>query len=366
MTIAVLVARYSTSGVPLAQIRLAEALARRGHEVDLLFGFAEDPGELPAVPGVEVRNLNQAKVRGLLAPLMGYLRRRRPDVVFSAEDHLNAILLISALAVRSKARISASSRVTPFDTYSDQPLSKRWALKQIMRLVGRRADALTCVSHDMVDQYRSVFPGARHVGVYNIVDKASALGRIAEPVDDHWFHDRNPRLMVAAGSLVPWKGYGELIDAVAILRDRGVIVRLAILGDGPLRGSLNAQIEQQGLADRVRLLGRVANPLKFFARAGLFALSSHVEGMPNVLVEAMMCGCTPVATDCPTGPRELLHGGRFGYLTPAGDPAGFADAIERALARPIAPAKLDEAIVSFSECAVLDRHFELLGLADKS
>ncbi len=366
MTIAVLVARYSTSGVPLAQIRLAEALARRGHKVDLLFGFAEDPGELPAVPGVEVRNLNQAKVRGLLRPLMGYLRSRRPDVMFSAEDHLNAILLIAALAVRSKARISASSRVTPFDTYSNQPLSKRWALKQIMRLVGRRADALTCVSHDMVDQYRSVFPGTRHVGVYNIVDKATALGRIAEPVDDPWFHDRNPRLMVAAGSLVPWKGYGELIDAVAILRDRGVMVRLAILGDGPLRGSLQAQIEQQGLADRVRLLGRVANPLKFFARAGLFALSSHVEGMPNVLVEAMMCGCTPVATDCPTGPRELLDGGRFGYLTPERDPAGFADAIERALATPIAPAKLDEAIVSFSESAVLDRHFALLGLADKS
>ncbi|MCJ7773912.1 MAG: glycosyltransferase, partial [Desulfobacterales bacterium] len=75
-------------------------------------------------------------------------------------------------------------------------------------------------------------------------------------------------------------------------------------------------IETRGLSEFVQLLGYVENPLKYFARANVFVLSSLVEGLPNVLVEAMMCGCTPVATDCPTGPREVLQDGKYGYLVP--------------------------------------------------
>ena len=67
-----------------------------------------------------------------------------------------------------------------------------------------------------------------------------------------------------------------------------------ILGDGPLRTELEALIVGLDLSKRVSLLGYVKNPLKYFSRADVFVLSSHVEGLPNVLVEAMMCGCTPV------------------------------------------------------------------------
>jgi glycosyltransferase involved in cell wall biosynthesis len=152
---------------------------------------------------------------------------------------------------------------------------------------------------------------------------------------------------------------------MAILRDRGVDIRFAILGDGPLRGELEALIERRGLEDRVRLIGRVANPLKYFARADIFVLSSLVEGLPNVLVEAMMCGCTPVSTDCPTGPREVLQGGRFGYLVAMQDPAALADGIAKALAQPIEPERLSEAVLPFGEQIVLARHFELLGLSQR-
>ena len=84
--------------------------------------------------------------------------------------------------------------------------------------------------------------------------------------------------------------------------------------------------------------------------------------MPNVLVEAMMCGCTPVATDCPTGPRELLQNGRYGYLVPMRDPEALAAGMLRALDHPIPPARLAEAVKPFEEHAVIDRHFEILGL----
>ena len=137
-----------------------------------------------------------------------------------------------------------------------------------------------------------------------------------------------------------------------------------ILGDGPLRGELQSQIRKLGLEDTVRLVGYVDNPLKYFSRADVFVLSSHVEGLPNVLVEAMMCGCTPVSTDCPTGPREVLQDGKYGYLVPVRNPVELAAGIERALDHPISKQKLAEAIRPFEEGAVLKRHFELLGLPE--
>ena len=360
MKICVITPRYMISGVALAQHRFARALAARGHQVDLVIGRV-DPGlEVPPSPGVTVIVLDRPKVRHMMVPLWHYFRQARPEIVFSAEDHLNTLLLLTAVAARSQARISGSSRVTPFDTYSNRMLSKRWLLKQLSRASFRRADALTCVSKDMVAQYRTVFgDSAPHSAVYNIVDDAGSRARRADPVDEPWLRDQQGPVVIAAGSLHPWKGFGDLIDAFALVRTSA---RLLILGDGPLRSVLEEQIVRLGLSDRVKLPGFVHNPINYFARAEVFALSSHVEGLPNVLVEAMLAGCTPVATDCPTGPREVLDGGRFGYLVPVGDAHAMADAIEQALDHPIAPELLAEAVRPFEESAIIDRHFELLGI----
>jgi len=105
----------------------------------------------------------------------------------------------------------------------------------------------------------------------------------------------------------------------------------------------------------------VSNPLKYFRRADVFVLTSLVEGLPNVLVEAMMCGCTPAATDCPTGPREVLQGGKYGYLAKVGDPESIANAMKRALESPIPQELLVGAVKPFSEKRILARHFQSLG-----
>ncbi len=360
MKILVVTPRYAISGVPLAQARFAAALAERGHAVTFMVGRRDPDLTIPAAPGVETIELDAPQVRNMFGALWRYLRRERPDVVFSAEDHLNCTVLAAAVLAGSRARISGSSRVTPFDTYSNRIGSKRWFLKQAMRLLAWRADALTCVSQDMVAQYRTVFPRMGHQCVYNIVDQPGARARMAEAVAEPWFEDGGPVPVIAAGSLAPWKGFADLIRAVGMLPD----TRLLILGDGPLRAELEALIAALGLQDRVRLAGRVDNPLRYFARARIFALSSHVEGMPNVLVEAMMCGCTPVATDCPTGPRELLQNGRYGYLAKVGDPVSIAAALREASASPISPDRLAEAVVPFEQSRVIERHFALLGLAE--
>ncbi len=363
MKISVVTPRFAISGVPLAQLRLAEALARRGHHVDLLIGFVNKGLSAPKVDGVNIVILDRSRVRNILVPLWRYFRKDRPDVVFSAEDHLNTVVLIALILAGARAKMSGSSRVTPFDTYSNRLFSKRWLLKQIARCVMWRADALTCVSMDMVEQYRKVFHKPPHQAVYNIVDNDTARRRMAEPVDIDWLIRKELPVIVAAGQLEYWKGFVDLIEAMKNLSEKRD-ARLIIFGEGSLRPKLEQRVAELGLTDRVRLPGNVPNPLKYFARADVFALSSHVEGMPNVLVEAMMCGCTPVAANCPTGPRELLADGRYGYLTRVRDPIDLAVGLEKALDHPISKVLLTEAVAPFREEAVIQRHFALLGLSD--
>jgi glycosyltransferase involved in cell wall biosynthesis len=120
-------------------------------------------------------------------------------------------------------------------------------------------------------------------------------------------------------------------------------------------------IEKNNLQQSIDLLGYVTNPYKYFARSNIFVLSSRVEGLPNVLVEAMMCGCTPVSTNCPTGPREVLSDGKYGYLVPVDDPVSLAESIAYALNNPIQKTDLYNAIIPFREDEVINKHFRILG-----
>lgn len=361
MKILVIAGRYGISGVPLAQMRFARALAARGHEVDLAFGMLNPGEELPSVANVRVFTFGTPRVSQMLMPLKRYFDQSNPDLVFSAGDHLNVFVLFAAILARSRAKISCSSRVTPFDTYSKNPLRKGWLLKRMMHLTMWRANALTCVSSDMVGQYQKLFRRSRFVCAYNIIDDESSRARMDAPVQDEWLVNKTLPVVIAAGSLVPWKGFSDLIEAMSqVVTARKA--RLIVLGEGPMRQELLRLATERGLTDCVKLPGNVSNPLAYFSRSDVFVLSSYVEGLPNVLVEAMLCGCTPVSTNCPTGPREVLQDGKYGHLVPMRDPSALAAAIVRALDAPISNDELAGAISNFREEAVIRRHLELLGI----
>lgn len=362
MKICVVVARFSFTGVPLTQIRFARALAARGHSVDLVFGHVPPATQLPDIGAAKLIVLGRRTASGMLLPFCRYLRRTKPDAVFSSQDNLNGFVLLAAILTRSRARISGSSRVNPFYTYSNRPLTRKWLYKQAMRAVMWRADALTCVSDGMVEEYRALFPDPPHATVYNLVDDAPSRARIAEPVDHPWFVEKTRPIIVSAGTLSPRKGFGDLITAFARLIHEGRDVRLVIFGEGVSRQALEQQVQTLGLKDRVSLPGNVPNPLRYFAKADVFAMTSYFEGLGNVLIEAMMCGCSLVATDCPSGPAEILGFGRYGRVCPVGDTNALANAIAAQLDTPTEPTVLAEGVRRFGEEAVLARHFELLDL----
>lgn len=146
------------------------------------------------------------------------------------------------------------------------------------------------------------------------------------------------RLLLAVGTKVGQKGFDRLVQAFAQVAARHPDWRLVVLGIDakPYHGSdqvagLRALLPADDPA-QARLLfpGKAGNVADWYARADLFVLSSRYEGFPNVLLEAMASGCPCLAIDCPTGPGELIHHGRDGWLLPAdADIAALADALDR-------------------------------------
>jgi len=361
MKIAIVTPIFNIAGVPLAQHRFARALAQRNHEVEFIIGFLPSSLYPPDVPGLKINILKNNRVFKMFFKLFFIFKKNKFDIIFSAEDHLNVVVILANFLSGSKAKISASSRVTPLDTYSDTWFSKRWFLKQLTKLTMKRANVLSCVSKDMVLQYQSMFKNSTHQAIYNIVDDKFSRAKMLEKVDHRWFDENHKKLIIASGRLATWKGFEDLIRAMPfVLKKENV--RLIILGDGPLKESLQNLIQDLDLNSHVELLGYVNNPLKYYKKADVFVLSSHVEGLPNVLVEAMMCGCTPVSTDCPTGPREVLEGGKYGYLVPMKNPKSLAQGIIQALKTPISEDLLNEAVLPFEENKVLEAHTKALRL----
>ena len=125
MKITVITPRFTIAGVPLAQIRLARALKKYDHKIEMIVGYIDPTFDLHSIQDISVIDMNKKTVKGMLFPICKYLLNEKPDIIFSAEDHLNVIILIAAIITKSPVKISGSSRVTPFDTYSNNVFSKR-------------------------------------------------------------------------------------------------------------------------------------------------------------------------------------------------------------------------------------------------
>jgi glycosyltransferase involved in cell wall biosynthesis len=155
--------------------------------------------------------------------------------------------------------------------------------------------------------------------------------------------EQRSRLIMAAGRLTPLKGFDLLLDAFAPVAARHPDWRLAIYGDGPEQGALEARIEALGLGGAAAIHAPVEDLGEPLSRAAIFALSSRHEGFPMVLLEAMGGGLAVASFDCPTGPREAITDGRDGILVPPGDVAAMTEALLALVEDPARRRRLGEA-----------------------
>jgi glycosyltransferase involved in cell wall biosynthesis len=313
-------------GAERVALRLIEDFLAAGHEVDLVLMKRE--GELlPLVPSaVHIVSLEASRIRSAVRPLIRYFKTRTPHAVQISMWPLTVAGIIAHRLARSRARLVLSDHIA---------LSKQYASRAVglsARIFYPLADARILVSRDAADDLARISgldPASIEV-IYNPVEKPPAGSAPTEDLDALWGGE--PRI-ITVGSFKEQKNHALLIRSFArLLRRRPA--KLMILGDGPLRPELEALARAEGVAEHVLMPGFRLDPWPLYASADLFALSSDYEGYPLVLIEALRSGLRVVSTDCKTGPREILDGGRYGSLVPVGDEVGFAQALEEALSRP--------------------------------
>jgi glycosyltransferase involved in cell wall biosynthesis len=125
-------------------------------------------------------------------------------------------------------------------------------------------------------------------------------------------------VFIAVGSLTEQKGFSTLLESFFLV-NKQIISRLIILGEGPLRQELEARALELGIHKKVDFHGFIENPFSLMASSDVFVLSSKWEGLPNVLIQAVSLGMRIVATDCTSGPQEILDNGKFGTLVEVGN-----------------------------------------------
>jgi glycosyltransferase involved in cell wall biosynthesis len=358
--IAIVIPTLGGGGAERVTVNLANELARRGRLVDVVPALAGGSLEDELDPVIHVVGLKARRLRGALLPLAKYLRTANPAAVLACMWPMGVI----ALGARRMAGVKARLVAVEHTMFSADPAfrspSRRLAARMTIRGMYPGAEAVVNVSLGAADDLSrfSGLPRDSISVIYNPVVGARASAR--EPQSDlsGWWSGSHRRLL-AVGSLSPVKDHATLLNALFTLR-RTVDARLLILGEGERRDKMAAQIRALGLDDAVFMPGFVKDTAPYFERADLMVLSSTSEALPTVLIEALAAGTPIVSTDCPSGPREILAGGRYGRLVPVGDGEALGAALAASLAAEHDRRLLIERSRDFSIDEAVDQYERLL------
>lgn len=269
-------------------------------------------GSSPNVLAGFVRTVRRARA------LRGVLKRVRPEVALSVMHTANVILALAARGLPGLRTIGSEHNFPP-----KAPMGIIW--ETMRRHAYARLAAVVALTQECAG-WLAAHSLARSIPVIpNPV--AWPLANNEPRVAPDAFCAPGRQVLLGVGRLSMEKNFSTLIEVFSRLAGRHPSWDLVILGDGPLREELAAQVRAAGLEARVLLPGSVGNMGEWYERAALYAMSSHFEGFPNTLVEAMAYGLPAVSFDCDTGPRDIIRHGVDGFLVPPGDLEQMEDAL---------------------------------------
>ena len=347
-------------GIQRVMLNLAEGFLQAGLRVDLVIVQAE--GELlPEVPdGARLINLDKRRALFSLKSLIDYLQREKPIALLASQPHLNILATSARRIAHVDTRVVISEHIAFEDAARNSTrFADRWS-PLLARAFYKHADGIIAVSQGVKDQLvraTRIAPGRVQV-IHNPILSASFESKKMQAAEHRWLGQNVP-LILSAGRLTAQKDFATLLRAFAILRNSQP-AHLILLGEGEERNSLLKLAAELKIDAHVDLPGFVPNPFGFMRQAQLFTLSSRWEGFGNVLVEALACGLPVVATDCPSGPAEILEHGKYGALTPVGDAPALAAAMLQTLKQPPSADLLKRRAQDFSNATIIPRYLQTL------
>ena len=349
-------------GVERVMLNLASGFVSRNYSVDLVAANAAGPFREQVPPQARLFDLEASRVLTAVPALARYLRAERPDALIAAMTHSSIAALFARQISGVGTKIIATEHVDMSLMLRDSRRLRVRAVPLLAHWLLPHADSIVAVSRGVADDValRAGIPRESIHVIYNPIPTAEMLLRAQERPSHPWMSDALP-VILSAARLEDQKSQDILLRAFAlVLRHRPT--RLLILGEGPLRRELEQLAVKLGIAESVSMPGFEPNPYSYMARAKVFALTSRYEGFGMVLVEALALGASVVSTDCPSGPREILEGGRWGRLVPVGDIQALANALLAALDSPTMPTP-PEALHMYDIESVVSKYEDVLGLS---
>lgn len=278
----------------------------------------------------------------------------KPAVVLGASDNM---AFITALARRPQDQgIVFGFKLTNRLSRPNIGLGRRVYRYNLFKFIFDRLDLVLTLADAERDYVLSVHPGResllRSVPNPYVTDDMLEVGR-APP--------EGPPRLLAAGRMVPQKRFDNLLRAFA--QTRTPDARLTILGDGPLRPSLERLARSLEIADRVHMPGYVGDILAWLKKSNLFVLSSDYEGLPAVILESLACNVPVATTESFFAARQLLGGAESCAIVPIGDPEALARAIDSCLTRRHDPGDLRHLAEQYRIQPAIDAHIAVLAQA---
>lgn len=320
-------------GVARFVVQLANAYVQEqgdAVQVDILASYGEKPRPDFLDSRVNLHIFNVRHPYTNVPSLLRYCMREKPDILLSVGVTVNVVtaLLTPVLHLMgSKTQTVISEHVCFSQFVPTKPIWQRWLYHVMIKPTYRLAQHIVSVSDALGDdlaQFAWLRRERVHT-VYNPLVSEEVLKQGEEAIDHPWFAESTP-IILSAGRLIPLKRYDLLIRAFAAVHG-SFPCRLVIVGEGEERPQLEALAKELGVSEHVSLPGFANNPFPYMKHAALFVLTSQFEGLPSVLVEAMAFGLPVIATDCVSGPDEILDHGRYGTLIPVDDEAALVNAL---------------------------------------
>ncbi len=373
-------------------LHLAKAFAEQGHKVDLVLCQHKGPHANKIPVGVNVIELKRrsfavSRLRVLrthpqafmslcfpilltrkppkairyIHSLAAYLHKERPDSLLSAKTHTNLVAIWAKRLANVQTRMVLSER-SNLSMNITQSQKWRWNfVAPLIKEVYSQAERIVTVSRGVADDLVASTGLSRELieVIYNPIFTTEIQEKSQAPISHPWLSSTNVPVILSVGRLVPQKNLTTLIRAFALVRKKRP-VHLLILGEGRERSTLETLVSQLGVGPDVSFGGFEPNPYAFMSRASVFVLSSICEGLPNVLIEALACGCPVVSTNCPSGPQEILDNGAFGPLVPVREHVALAESILEILEHPPNADRLRSRAAEFDLHRIAEQYLQAL------
>ena len=341
-------------------VSLANQLCMRNYNVIILTISDDNEFETLINNNVKIISFGVTKIRDSIRPLVNFFRKNDFDLFFANVWPLTSLAsLISLVTFRRKKTIIVE-HCNIFFEYENRNIFFRVSQKILVSITHLIPRKIITVSDGIGNSLKKINPflSTKLQTIYNPVPTKIKLTSSKDFDLDNLIGFKGKKIL-AVGNLKKQKDYPNLIYALNEFNKENSNFICMIVGDGDEKNNLLQLVRTCGLENNIFLVGSKNNPEEFMKYSDILVLSSIAEGFGLVLVEAMQNGLTPVSTDCPSGPSEIIKN-EYGYLCRRKNPFDLLEAIKKGLKSPISPDLLLQRAEYFSVSNSLKNYEDLI------